>query len=79
MFGKKKNNLKNKYDEALLADIDQAFSDWTNAKKNQETVFEADEEMVAQTKAAKAQYEFLYREARLRRVKGHVQSSVISR
>ncbi|GAW64075.1 hypothetical protein FC65_GL001603 [Ligilactobacillus acidipiscis DSM 15836] len=79
MFGKKKNNLKKQFDEALLEDIDRAFSEWTNDKKNQETVFEADEEMAAKTKVSKAQYELLYREARRRKVKGHVQSSVISR
>lgn len=79
MFGKKNNNLKKQFDEALLEDIDRAFSEWTNDKKNQETVFEADEEMAAKTKVSKAQYELLYREARRRKVKGHVQSSVISR
>lgn len=79
MFGKKKNNLKKQFDEALLEDIDRVFSEWTNDKKNQETVFEADEEMAAKTKVSKAQYELLYREARRRKVKGHVQSSVISR
>ncbi|HIZ95813.1 DUF2508 family protein [Ligilactobacillus pobuzihii] len=79
MFGKRRNNLKKEFDNMLLEDIDQAFTTWINARKNQETVFEADEEMAAQTKATRAQYELLYREARIRQVKGHLQSSVISR
>lgn len=78
MFGRKKVDLKKQYDERLLADIDRAFALWTNCKKNQETIYEADAQLAAQTKAAKAQYELLYREARLRQVKGHIQASVIS-
>lgn len=78
MFGKKKNNLKKEYDERLLTDIDHAFSVWSNCKNNQQTIYEADEELIAQTKAAKAQYELVYREARIRQVKGRIQAAVIS-
>ncbi|GBG95514.1 hypothetical protein LFYK43_19730 [Ligilactobacillus salitolerans] len=79
MFGKKKIQLKQEFDELLLKDIDQAFAAWNTAKHNQENIYEADEELAAKTKAAKAQYELLFREARLRRVKGHLQASIISR
>ncbi len=78
MFRKKTGHLKEEFDERLLRDIDQAFLAWNNAKRNQATVYEPDGEMEAQTKAAKAQCELLYREARIRKVKGHLQSTVIS-
>lgn len=40
-------------------------------------VFEADDELIAETQAAQAKFRFLYQEARYRKVKGRLQRSVV--
>ncbi|KRM00232.1 YaaL family protein [Liquorilactobacillus satsumensis] len=77
MFGKKKKRLKVIFDEKLLSAIDIAAAEWEHAKQTQVAVREEDNELSAQTKLAEAKYTFLYMEARRRRVRGHLQSSII--
>ncbi|WP_178195814.1 YaaL family protein [Ligilactobacillus sp. Marseille-Q7487] len=77
MFGRNKQKLRLKYDELLLEDIMQATDIWNHAKQTQAAVYELDDELLAQTKLAQAKYQFLYKEARIRRVKGKIQKSVI--
>ncbi|KRL04865.1 YaaL family protein [Liquorilactobacillus oeni] len=77
MFGKKKKNLKEVFDEKLLNAVDLAASEWEQAKQTQAAVREEDSELNAQTNLAEAKYTLLYMEARKRKVKGHLQSSII--
>ena len=76
MFGRNKQKLRRTYDDLLLADVEQAKVDWDNAKLTQKSVYDADDELEAETKLAKAKYQLLFREARLRRIKGHLQASL---
>lgn len=52
---------------------------WDHARQTEKAVYDADEELTAETKLARAKYEFLYREAKLRKVHGHIQSSVFGK
>ena len=77
MFGRNKQKLRRTYDDLLLADVEQAKVDWDNAKLTQKSVYDADDELEAETKLTKAKYQLLFREARLRRIKGHLQATMI--
>lgn len=77
MFGRNKQKLRRTYDDILLADIEQAKADWDSAKLTQQSVYDADDELEAETRLAKARYEFLFREARRRKIKGHLQAAMI--
>ena len=44
-----------------------------------QAVYDSDDELTAETKLARAKYEFLYREAKLRKVHGRMQSSVFGK
>lgn len=77
LFGRNKKKLRKEYDEELLYLIDQAKKNWDHARQTEQAVYEVDEELVAETQLAKAKYQFLYQEAKLRNVRGHIQSSVI--
>ena len=74
LFGRNKKKLRKEYDEELLYLIDQAKKNWDHARQTEQAVYE---ELVAETQLAKAKYQFLYQEAKLRNVRGHIQSSVI--
>ena len=73
LFGRNKKKLRKEYDEELLYLIDQAKKNWDHARQTEQAVYE----VVAETQLAKAKYQFLYQEAKLRNVRGHIQSSVI--
>lgn len=78
MFGfRKKNNLRSRFNNMLLDDIDLAKKEWDQAQQTQNAVYDADEELIAQTEMARAKYHFLFLEAKRRKIKGHIQSSVI--
>ena len=79
MFGRKRHILRSTYDEFLLDAIDDAKMIWDHARQTEKSVYDADEELTAETKLARAKYEFLYREAKLRKVHGHMQSSVFGK
>lgn len=79
MFGRKKHLLRKAYDGFLLNDIDEAKQKWDHASQTEKAVYDADNELTAETQLARAKYEFLYREAKRRKVHGHMQSSVFGR
>ena len=81
MFHKNKQKLRKKYDELLLNDIENANALWNQAKQTQAAVYdfyELNDELLAQTKLAQAKYQLLYKEARIRQVKGKLQTNVIN-
>lgn len=76
MFRRNKQKLRHTFDELLLKDIDNAKITWDQARQTQEAVYDVDDELLAETCLARAKYEFLYREAKRRQVKGRMQASV---
>ncbi|MHC9532288.1 YaaL family protein [Dellaglioa sp. BT-FLS60] len=79
MFNKKpKLKLRKEYDAKLLDAIDRAKLTWDQAKQTEEAIYEVDAELSNETQMARARYFFLYNEARVRAVKGHMQASVIA-
>ncbi|GAX03244.1 hypothetical protein IWT140_00845 [Secundilactobacillus pentosiphilus] len=77
MFGARKQHIKQQFDEQLLTTIEHAKEEWDQAKQTEIAVADVDEEIAAQTALARQKYLFLYREARLRHVRGdHIQASV---
>ncbi|KRN02475.1 hypothetical protein FD13_GL001928 [Levilactobacillus senmaizukei DSM 21775 = NBRC 103853] len=80
MFGRKKRQLprlKAAYDDDLLSSIDEAKDRWDHAKQTEEAIADADNQMIANTALARQTYLFLYREARLRRVRSkHISAAV---
>lgn len=77
MFGSKKQHLRADYDTRLLTTIERAKEEWDHAKQTEAAIADVDEEITAQTALARQKYLFLYREARLRHVRGqHIQASV---
>ncbi|MTV82395.1 DUF2508 family protein [Lactobacillus sp. CRM56-3] len=77
MFGNRKRHIKQEYDNQLLTTIEHAKEEWDHAKQTELAIADVDEEITAQTALARQKYLFLYREARLRHVRGqHIQPSV---
>lgn len=77
MFGARKQHIKQQFDEQLLTTIEHAKEEWDQAKQTEIAIADVDEEITAQTALARQKYLFLYREARLRHVRGdHIQASV---
>ncbi len=71
------NTFRYQFDEKLLATIERAKEEWDQAKQTEIAIADVDEEITAQTALARQKYLFLYREARLRNVRGdHIQASV---
>lgn len=79
MFGRRSHELRSTYDGFLLDAIDDAKRGWDHARQTEEAVYDADEELTAETQFARAKYEFLYREAKRRKVHGRIQFSVFGR
>lgn len=78
MFGRNKQKLRHTFDELLLKDIDQAKLSWDQSRQTAAAVYDVDDELLAEVSLAKAKYEFLYREAKYRKVKGHIQASMFN-
>lgn len=78
MFKRNKQKLRRSFNELLLEDIDQAKLDCDQARQTAAAVYDVDDELLAEVSLARAKYEFLYREAKYRQVKGHIQASVIN-
>ena len=74
---KPKERLRKKYNERLFEDINQARLNWDAAKKTQAAVHEKDAQLEAQTMLARARYEFLFKEARRRHLKGELDATVM--
>lgn len=70
MFGRKKSGqLKKNYDMQLLMLIKGTKQSWDHLKTIQATIFDEDQELAAQTKVAEAKYYYLFKEARIRKIK----------
>lgn len=77
MFGSRRQQIRQEYDAKLLNTIEGAKEEWDQAKQTEIAIADVDEEITAQTALARQKYLFLYREARLRHVRGqHIQASV---
>jgi len=77
LFGAGKQHIRQRFDDQLLTTIERAKEEWDQAKQTEFAIADVDEEITAQTALARQKYLFLYREARLRHVKGHhIQPSV---
>lgn len=77
MFGARKQHIRQQFDDKLLMTIERVKEEWDQAKQTEIAVADVDEEITAQTALARQKYLFLYREARLRHVRGdHIQASV---
>jgi len=72
MFFRKKPNLKQRYDEKLLELMEQQRNQWENVKKLDEITAEADGFTKAQRKLAEIKYFYLFKEARIRQIKGRL-------
>lgn len=83
-FGKKKKvnkeSLKKQYDRKLLADIELSKDEWDNIRNNDDLLATmSTEDYLVNEQLAKAKFEFLFREAKKRKVKAKIQESVIVR
>jgi hypothetical protein len=77
---KEKFNLRRDYDTKLVFQIDKAKIDWDNALLSEDALYDGGVNVrliQAQTKLARAKYFYLYREARRRKAKGHMQTHVM--
>lgn len=76
----KKEQLKKKYDQKLLNDIHEAKDEWDNTRSNEGMLSNmTNENILVNEQLARAKYEFLFREAKHRKVKAKIQESVIVR
>lgn len=71
---KKKISLRNQYDKELFDLMKQTKQNWEYVKKIEQSVFEKDGLLFAQTKLAKIKYFYLFKEARKREIKGDTTS-----
>ncbi|USS90092.1 YaaL family protein [Fructilactobacillus carniphilus] len=73
----KPKNFEKEYDEELLQSLNLLKQDWDQAQQTEAAVADVDPQVKAQTELAKQKFEFMYRQARLRKIKNdHIQSSV---
>ncbi|WP_424253702.1 YaaL family protein [Carnobacterium sp.] len=72
---KKKIKLRNQYDKKMFDLMRQTKQEWEHAKKIEQSVFEKDGLLFAQTKLAKIKYFYLFKEARIRKIKGDTTKS----
>ncbi|USS87830.1 YaaL family protein [Fructilactobacillus hinvesii] len=73
----KPRNFEKDYDEELLQSLNLLKQDWDQAQQTEAAVADVDPQVQAQTELAKQKFEFMYRQARLRKIKNdHIQSSV---
>lgn len=77
-FSHRRSRMRAQYNEVLLDDIDHAKRVWDRATETQNAVVEDDNgrELIAQTALARQKYLLLFREARIRQVRGRLQASV---
>lgn len=68
MFGRRKPTLREAGDEALLDLIYQVKDKWRSAQKTQANVRGLDQTLEIESKIQQAKFEFLYRQARQRKV-----------
>lgn len=61
--------MRKEYDEALLNLMYRTKDQWENKKEIEEAVFDKDGLLFAETKLAEAKYFYLFKEARIRKIK----------
>nr|WP_232365384.1 YaaL family protein [Lentilactobacillus fungorum] len=75
----KRRDIKADYDERLLELINNLKEEWDHAAQTQNAVADSDIEMEQETALARQKYFFIYKEARIRKIKNNqIQPSVIS-
>ncbi|GAA3197081.1 YaaL family protein [Lentilactobacillus kefiri] len=75
----KHRNVKKEYDQRLLELINNLKEEWDHTAQTQEAVADSDMEMEQETALARRKYFFIYKEARIRKIKNdQIQPSVIS-
>lgn len=74
MFGRRKPTLREAGDEALLDLIYQVKDKWRSAQKTQANVRGLDQTLEMESKIQQAKFEFLFRQARQRKVAGEAVS-----
>ncbi|MEN2306979.1 YaaL family protein [Lentilactobacillus parabuchneri] len=75
----RRQNVRKEYDQRLLELINSLKEEWDHASQTQEAVADSDMEMEQETAWARQKYFFIYREARIRKIKNdQIQPSVIS-
>ncbi|MDO1604439.1 YaaL family protein [Lactobacillus sp. YT155] len=72
MFGKKKD-YKQQEDSRLLADINKVQARLNNLHAIQDHAVDISQESLVDLKTQEAKYRFLYRQARLQKVKANIQ------
>lgn len=72
MFGKKKD-YKQQEDSRLLADINKVQARLNNLHAIQDHAVDISQEPLVDLKTQEAKYRFLYRQARLQKVKANIQ------
>ncbi|SEL01111.1 Protein of unknown function [Carnobacterium iners] len=77
MLFKKKATLRSKYDKELFNLMKQTKQDLEYTQKIEDSVFERDGLLFAQTKLAKIKYFYLFKEARKRKIKGDTTRNLI--
>ena len=69
MFFRKKRQLRNEYNEALIGELEQLKRNWHNQKSLLEKSVDPSAEVIAQTKLAEVKYFYLFREVKRRNVR----------
>lgn len=78
MFGKRKPTLKEHGDQALLDLVFKVKDQWQLAQKTQKNVRGLDRTLEMESKLQQAKFEFLFRQARWRKVAGEVVSKEVA-
>ncbi|GEQ33571.1 YaaL family protein [Marinilactibacillus psychrotolerans] len=67
---RKKSKLRNEYDEKLFDLIKNQKALWENSKVMEEIIVEEHPKLKAERKLAQAKYFYLFKEAKVRQIKG---------
>lgn len=77
---RKKESLKTQYDKKLLNDIELSKDELNNLRNNDDLLTTmSTEDYLINEQLAQAKFEFLFKEAKLRKIKAKIQESVIVR
>lgn len=69
---RKKSKLKRTYDEKLLRLMKQQKRAWEDSRVMEEIIVDENPALTAERKLAKAKYFYLFKEARARKLNGHL-------
>ncbi|WP_225744582.1 YaaL family protein [Marinilactibacillus sp. Marseille-P9653] len=67
---KRKSKLKNQYDDRLLSLMNRQKTAWEDSKVMEEIIVEEHPRLKAERKLAQAKYFYLFKEAKVRQIKG---------